>query len=147
MATKETYIVHETPQGMIQQMNFIMAQIAGRLDIIEGLTGDAVISNNIILSGGITTNSKKITTDYTLTVTDSKIYVDTTAQAVTVTWNTDLLIAGRKLRIQDSGGNTPANKITIQQGGSETMNGNKTIDIFEPYNSITFTCDGVNLFF
>ena len=72
-----------------------------------------------------------VSTDYFLAVTY------TTTGAVTITIPTSECTDGRQLVIKDAGFNANANNITIQTGGSETIDGNSTKTISNDKDAIS----------
>jgi hypothetical protein len=81
---------------------------------------------------------------YSVLATDDVIWADSTSGAITVTlpdpatWDTILTI-------KDAAGNsTGSNKITISQNGSETIDGETSIDIKRAYGSYRLVTNGTN---
>lgn len=71
-------------------------------------------------------------------------YTDTGTATITIP--TAQVHDGRILNIKDSGGNATANNITIQTGGSETIDGSSTFVINVNYQSVTLVSDGNDWF-
>ena len=66
--------------------------------------------------------------------------------ASTIHLMTDLLTAGRTVRIQDTGGAVITNNITIDTQGAETIMGGNTLIMQSNYAGLTLLSDGANWF-
>lgn len=84
------------------------------------------------------------TSNYTATSSDYSILVDSTSGPVTITLPTAVGIAGRGYEIKDWKGTSPANNITIDPTGSETIDGVATKVLTNSYQSYTIRSDGAN---
>lgn len=64
--------------------------------------------------------------------------------ASTLHFMTDLLSAGREIKIVDAGGNSDPNSIVLDTQGSETINGGNTYTLATDYKQITCRSNGTN---
>lgn len=95
----------------------------------------------------ISSQSKNIVTvnhDYTTTIEDQIILVDTTLNPVTITISHNNLIEGLELVIKDIGGNSKNNNITIVTDGYQKIDGDSFAKIDFSMISLTFITDGLN---
>lgn len=84
--------------------------------------------------------------NYTATVDDCIIGVDTSGGAVTITLPSAGAVAGKIYIINDEGGAAGTNNITVATEGSETINGADTQTISANYGSLRVYSDGTNFF-
>lgn len=86
-------------------------------------------------------------TTYTVAEEDYLIGVTASATtACTITIPTDLLESGRILIIDDTGGDSSSQNITIGTEGSETIDGSATATISTNYGSLGLYSNGSNWF-
>lgn len=79
------------------------------------------------------------------TVTDNEVVlVDTSSNAVTVTLGSVDVYEGSIVKVVDKAGNASTNNITVNTGGSETINGETSVVINNNFEALTFQSDGSN---
>jgi len=116
---------------------------AGDLIFIIGTYGGFTLEVQSISSGSVVTALAKSdnivtkTSAYTTTLTDDVILCNGT---FTVTLYTAVGNGGRTLTIK----NTGTGVITIDGSGSETIDGDTTLDLGVQYTSVTIVSDGTN---
>ncbi len=84
--------------------------------------------------------------DLTTSTDDFIIAADTSSSTLTVTLATATVEAGRVVIINDEGGNSNSNNITIDTEGSETIDGNATATLSTDNDSLRLYSDGTNWF-
>lgn len=96
--------------------------------------------------------SLKVTTvnvaTYDLLVTDTILNVTypSTAAVTSLTLPSAQVVSGRTIIIKDASGNAGANNITIDTGGSETIDGAATLVMSTNYQTVKLYSDGSNWF-
>ena len=86
-------------------------------------------------------------TPYNLLVTDEILYVAYTATGATsIVLPTAQLVAGRVIKIVDTGGLATTNNITISTEGAEKISGQDTYVININYSSVSLTSNGTHWF-
>ncbi len=96
------------------------------------------------LNSGLQTQVVTKTANYTATLGDHKILVDSTGGAVTITLPTAASVAGLEFVVKDWKGQSLTNNITVATTASQTIDGASTKVLNIAYASFTFTSDGAN---
>ncbi len=127
---------------------YIQSSANGKLKISADGTGndDITVSGSVVFDAGLTVKHVSKSANYTATVNDYLIGVDTTGGAVTITLPSAGAIAGKVFVINDEGGNAGTANITIATEGSETIDGSATATISTNYASLKIYSDGTNFF-
>ena len=138
-------------QVMADDGNVILHTDAGTNRVGIGTTSPTHVLTTIgstHLSGGLVHNRTGITAaTYTLLLTDYYIGVDTTSNPVTLTLPAaSTATAGQTFVIKDEGAAVGTNAITVEGGGSDTIDGLTSFTITSPYGSIGLYTDGSNWF-
>lgn len=112
----------------------------------DGKVGFATAAPHSTLhaSGSFATALVTKTADYTATVNDHTILVDSTAATRTITLPTAVGIAGREYIVKDWKGQSGTNNITIATTSSQTIDGSTTFILGTNYESKTVVSDGAN---
>jgi hypothetical protein len=101
------------------------------------------------LAGGMTLNVTTVNAaTYDLLISDHIVHVTytVTAAVTSLTLPTAQTLAGRTIHIKDAGGNAATNNITVDTGGSETIDGSATLVLNQDYMSRALYSDGSNWF-
>jgi len=116
-------------------------------DAFESKYGEVSIMEALVAAGSGATTTVAAST-YTILVTDSVVFVSyTTTGSVVITIPTAVIaVDGFKITINDSGGLAGTNNITVNTGGSETINGQSNLIINGNYDTVTLVSDSSNLF-
>ncbi len=127
---------------------YINSGADGKLTIAADGTGndDITLSGSVTISGGMAISHTGTDSNYTASVDDSIIGIDTTSGAVTVTLPSAGAVAGKVFIIHDEGGTAGSNNITVATEGSETIDGSSTATISTNYGSLRIYSDGTNFF-
>jgi len=107
---------------------------------------DITISGSVVFDAGMTVKHVSKSENYTATVNDYIIGVDTTGGAVTITLASALVSAGAVYIIKDEGGDAGSNNITIATEGSETIDGAASKTVSTNYATTRLYSDGTNWF-
>lgn len=86
-----------------------------------------------------------ISANYVATTSDQVFLVNATGGPVTVTLP-DVHIAGRVYELKDMFGVAPGTAITFQPSGGDTIDGNPSVTLTIPYQSLSICSDGTNWF-
>ena len=96
---------------------------------------------NTYMAAGRRIKTRTLTTSpTTLTATDDLVCVDTSAVTHTITLPTPTL--GRKITIKDSAGNAAARNITVNDNGTELIDGAGSQTINANYGSLDLVYNG-----
>lgn len=127
---------------------YLQSNADGKLTIAADGTGtdDITLSGTVTISGGLAIAHTSTSSNYTASVDDCIIGVDTSGGAVTVTLPSAGAVAGKVFVIHDEGGSAGTNNITVATEGSETIDGNSTATINSNYGSLRVYSDGTNYF-
>jgi hypothetical protein len=100
------------------------------------------------LSGALIHKRHTVTGDYTISITDYYIGVDTAGGAVKITLpNAATLTSGQTLVLKDEGGSSDTNAITISGSGADKIDGQNTVVLGSPYAALQLYCDGATKYF
>jgi hypothetical protein len=100
------------------------------------------------LSGALIHKRHTITGDYTISITDYYIGVDTNSGAIKVTLPVaSTLTSGQTLVLKDEGGLSDTNEITISGSGADKIDGQNTVVLSSPYAALQLYCDGDTKYF
>ena len=106
------------------------------------------IAGSSYLSGAICHSRLLVSGDYSATIADYYIGVDTASTAVKITLPlANTLTNGQTLVIKDEGGNASTNKVTISGSGVDTIDGLNEVFLESPYAAIQLYCNGVSKYF
>lgn len=94
------------------------------------------------MANGSSAPPNNVTTNTTLGETTSYNLVDASAGAVTITLPTAVGNAGLQHSVKKT--DSTANEVIIDAAGSETIDGDLTFIISDPYDSATFVSNGTN---
>lgn len=116
-------------------------------DAFEAKYGEVSLMEALNSAGSGATTTVSSST-YTVLATDDTILVDyTTTGTCVITIPTAVIgTDGFKVTIKDSGGSASLRNITINTGGSETIDGYSNATINGDFDSLTLVSDGSNLF-
>ncbi|HHZ96618.1 MAG TPA: hypothetical protein EYN67_13960 [Flavobacteriales bacterium] len=117
-----------------------------------GASGTAPATLSVVggsfLSGALIHKRHTVTGDYTISITDYYIGVDTTGGTVKITLpNAAALTSGQTLVLKDEGGNSDTNAITISGSGADKIDGQNTVVLGSPYAALQLYCDGATKYF
>jgi len=96
----------------------------------------------VLSTGGYTAGYQAVTGDATLGVQDYMALVDATSAAVTLTLPTAVGRAGKQYAIAKV--DSSANAVTIDPAGSETLDGDTTVDLMLQWEALQIVSDGAN---
>lgn len=115
----------------------VYVDTSGNMWVHDGSGFYQLSARNVVVSTVKTSN-------YSMTVSDELIQVDTTGGAVTITLPNSTGTPKGRFIVKDVGGAAQTNKITIQRAGSDTIeDGVSTyVDIDYQYGSLEFVWSG-----
>ena len=138
-----------TQEVILKQTTFSTSAInaSGDNSVMVGTVGQTFVgeseSNSTVLSAGFWGSvANTVTSSTTFNGTESIIPVTASSGAITLTIDSDQLVAGRVLIIKKI--NTSGYDLYITAEGSETMDGSSSFSLGNAYESITIFCDGSN---
>jgi len=106
------------------------------------------VAGGSFLSGALIHKRHTTTSDYTISITDYYVGVDTTGGAIKVTLPVaSTLTSGQTLVLKDEGGLSNTNAITISGSGSDKIDGQNTVVLGSPYAALQLYCDGATKYF
>jgi hypothetical protein len=106
------------------------------------------VSGSSRFNGAVIFKRTAITANYTVTINDYYVGVDTTSNVVHLALpSAGATRMGQTFVVKDEGGNAQARKITISGSGSDTIDGQNTVLLESPYASISLYCNGSNKYF
>jgi hypothetical protein len=114
--------------------------------------GDVVVSGTLYADGGRKLSRVSAAGTYNLDRSKNIVGCDTSGGAVTVNLFDPASISpssqvdGYTVIIKDEGGNASTNAITINRGGSSTIDGNTSLVLNIDYSSVTLYCSTTNWF-
>lgn len=119
--------------------------------LVGRATADTLTNKTINIGGANGSNAVTMYTvqfvnneDVQLTVTKGchLVACDSSLTACTVTLPSSSGSVGAMITVADTEGHADAHPLTVQRGGSDTINGTTSVTINAPYNSITFITTG-----
>jgi len=127
---------------------YINSGADGKLTISADGTGtdDITLNGTVTFAAGITLKHVSKTSDYSATVDDCVIGVDTSSGTVTVTLPSAGAVAGKVFVINDEGGAAATNNVVVATEGSETIDGSSSASITSNYGTLRLYSDGSNFF-
>ena len=106
------------------------------------------VGGTSFLSGAVIHKRHTTTANYTVTISDYYVGVDTTSNVVKLTLPAaSTTKSGQTFVFKDEGGNAPNNQITISGSGVDTIDGEKLILLASPYAAVSLYCNGVDKYF
>ena len=114
-------------------------------------THTLTLIGNSHLSGGVCHNRLHTHENYTITVSDYYIGVDTTSNPVTLTLPVaNTTTSGQTFVIKDEGGAAQSNNITVHitpEGNTDTIDGGDSVILESPYAAVSIYSNGVTSYF
>ncbi len=108
--------------------------------------GNIFAAGTVYVDQGVISGYSHVGSSRNTTSADYFIGVSSNDGAITITLDTDNVVAGRSFIIKDEDGNAASNNITIDTEASETIDGAASYSISTNYISISLYCDGTNWF-
>ena len=106
------------------------------------------VVGNSQLAGGIIHKRVLKTGDYTITIADYFVGVNSSGGVVALTLpSANATTSGQTWIIKDEGGAAHTNNVTVSRAGSDTIDGQNTIVLESPYASIQLYCNGTDKYF
>ena len=125
---------------------FSTSSIAVGANVTPAATMHVVGSS--FMSGAIVHKRKFVDSDYSVSITDYYIGVDTDNSTVKLTLPVaSSMLDGQTIIVKDEGGVANVNNITISGSASDTIDGQNTVILESPFASIQLYCNGTNKFF
>jgi hypothetical protein len=117
-----------------------------------GSSGTAVATLSVVggsfLSGTLIHKRHRVTNDYTISITDYYVGVDTAGGAVKLTLpNASALTSGQTFVLKDEGGVANVSAITISGSGADKIDGQNTVVLASPHAALQLYCDGATKYF
>jgi hypothetical protein len=106
------------------------------------------VGGSSFLSGGVIHKRHATTANYSVTILDYYVGVDTTSNIVKLTLPAaSSTKSGQTFVFKDEGGNAPSNNITISGSGADTIDGENFIYLASPYAAVSLYCNGIDKYF
>lgn len=127
---------------------YVNSPADGKLKISADGTGndDITISGTTVFDAGMTVKHVSKSANYTATLNDYIIGVDTSGGAVTITIPSAAAVAGKLYIINDEGADAGTHNITVATEGSETIDGSASGSIATNNGTLRIYSDGTNWF-
>tara|TARA_B000000557_G_scaffold98860_1_gene80072 strand:- start:5594 stop:6694 length:1101 start_codon:yes stop_codon:yes gene_type:complete len=111
-------------------------------------THTLTLVGNSHLSGGISHKRHHTTENYTVTLSDYYIGVDTNSSQVTLTLpSAGSTTSGQTFVVKDEGGNAGTNNITVHIAGSDTIDGGHSVVLESAYAAVSIYSNGLSGYF
>jgi hypothetical protein len=115
--------------------------------VVRDANGDAPLRRatvqRLILIGGVIGNTSTKTANYTATLDDLILLVDSTAGAITITLPAASTSTGHMLTVKKT---VAANTVVIDGNASETIDGATTVTLSSHWAARTLSCNGTSWF-
>lgn len=116
---------------------------------VTTLSSATIVNTGTIKTAGFVSGHRTITTNTSLTETDSIISVNTSSSSITITLpliSGLTYSAGRQWTIKDISGLASRNNIIINTTSPNLLDGSNTLRVNASYSSVSIYCDGSNYF-
>jgi hypothetical protein len=111
-------------------------------------SGYLKVSGSATFAGAVTHKRRTVSSNYSVSVNDYYIGVDTTGNTVKLTLPVATsLLDGQTVVVKDEGGASDVHNITISGSASDTIDGQNQVLLQSPYAAISLYCNGTNKYF
>ena len=132
-----------TGQGNIGSMQFLVSNdgdISGSSQVLYNYSNDVLTLNT-----GLVHNRTAVASNYTASVTDYILGI--TSVPVSIEFDATLFAEGQVIVVKDeSGAVSETDKVTLVASGSQTVDGNASVEIDSPYGAVLLYSNGSNWF-
>ena len=131
-----------TGQGSVGSLQFVTGSggISGSAKVLYNYSSDV-----LTLSTGLVHNRTAVASNYTASVTDYILGI--TSVPVSIEFDATLFTEGQVIVVKDeSGAASETDKVTLVASGSQTVDGNASIEIDSPYGAVLLYSNGSNWF-